>query len=195
MCEMSSGQCLRCLPHCITVQETHTNRPHIIEHWCIPYLYVKCSISIWHFFVGECFFLYQLTRVVTDKVHRAVKRLCVCVCVCVRNTPDELDSCKMSIPVFNVKKKIWIPGYNCSVWQADGRTDKQAGKPLTLILLTESSDWHTLSIDTRGLQSSWLNYDHFYRLKDHLCFQMTVPPLFSNDCWNVFYLWGKIHIF
>jgi len=26
--------------------------------------------------VGECFFWYQLTRVVLDKFHRAVKRLC-----------------------------------------------------------------------------------------------------------------------
>jgi len=31
--------------------------------------------------VGECFFWYRLTRVVPDKIHRAVKRLCVCVCV------------------------------------------------------------------------------------------------------------------
>ena len=31
--------------------------------------------------VGECFFLYRLTRVVLDKIHRAVKRLCVCACV------------------------------------------------------------------------------------------------------------------
>ena len=29
---------------------------------------------------GECFFWYRLTRVVPDKFHRAVKRLCVCVC-------------------------------------------------------------------------------------------------------------------
>jgi len=29
--------------------------------------------------VGECFFWYQLTRVVPDNFHRAVKRLCVCV--------------------------------------------------------------------------------------------------------------------
>jgi len=31
----------------------------------------------------ECFFWYQLTRVVPDKIQRAVKWLCVCVCVCV----------------------------------------------------------------------------------------------------------------
>ena len=31
--------------------------------------------------VGECFFWYRLTRVVPDRFHRAVKRLCVC-CVC-----------------------------------------------------------------------------------------------------------------
>jgi len=30
--------------------------------------------------LGECFFWYRLTRVVPDKFHRAVKRLCVCVC-------------------------------------------------------------------------------------------------------------------
>jgi len=29
--------------------------------------------------VGECFFWYRLTRVVPDKFHRAVKRMCVCV--------------------------------------------------------------------------------------------------------------------
>ena len=29
--------------------------------------------------VGECFFWYWLTRVVLDKFHRAIKRLCVCV--------------------------------------------------------------------------------------------------------------------
>ena len=33
--------------------------------------------------VGECFFWYRLNRVVPDKFHRAIKRLCVCVCVCV----------------------------------------------------------------------------------------------------------------
>ena len=32
--------------------------------------------------VGECSFWFQLTRVVPDNFHRAVKRLC-CVCVCV----------------------------------------------------------------------------------------------------------------
>ena len=31
--------------------------------------------------VGECFFWYRLTRVVPNKFHRAVKRLCVCVCL------------------------------------------------------------------------------------------------------------------
>ena len=34
--------------------------------------------------VGECFFWYQLTLVVPDKFHRAIKWLCVCVCACVR---------------------------------------------------------------------------------------------------------------
>jgi len=29
--------------------------------------------------VGECFFWYQLTWVVPDKIHRVVKWLCVCV--------------------------------------------------------------------------------------------------------------------
>ena len=29
--------------------------------------------------MGECFFWYQLTRVVPDKIQRAVKWLCVCV--------------------------------------------------------------------------------------------------------------------
>jgi len=30
--------------------------------------------------VGECFFWYRLTRVVLDRFHTAVNRLCVCVC-------------------------------------------------------------------------------------------------------------------
>jgi len=34
----------------------------------------------WWVWVGECFFWYRLTRVVPDKIQRAVKRLCVCVC-------------------------------------------------------------------------------------------------------------------
>jgi len=33
--------------------------------------------------IAKCTFWYQLTRVVPDKVQRAVKWLCVCVCVCV----------------------------------------------------------------------------------------------------------------
>jgi len=32
---------------------------------------------------GECFFWYRLTRVVLDRVQRAVKLLCVCVSVSV----------------------------------------------------------------------------------------------------------------
>jgi len=31
--------------------------------------------------MGECFFWYWLTRVVPDKIQRAVKQLCVCACV------------------------------------------------------------------------------------------------------------------
>jgi len=31
--------------------------------------------------VGECFFWYWLTRVVADKIHRAIKWLCVCLLV------------------------------------------------------------------------------------------------------------------
>jgi len=31
--------------------------------------------------VGECFFWYWLTRVVPDKIQRAMNQLCVCVCV------------------------------------------------------------------------------------------------------------------
>ena len=33
---------------------------------------------------AKCTFWYWLTRVVPDKVQRAVKWLCVCVCVCAR---------------------------------------------------------------------------------------------------------------
>jgi len=44
--------------------------------------------------VGECFFWYRLTHVVPDKIHRALKWLCVCVCICVRvvcvGLPSEL---------------------------------------------------------------------------------------------------------
>jgi len=40
----------------------------------------------------ECFFWYRLTRVVLDKIYRALKRLCVCVCVCVCATDKEMDT-------------------------------------------------------------------------------------------------------
>jgi len=33
--------------------------------------------------MAKCTFWYQLTRVVLDKVQRAVKWLCMCACVCV----------------------------------------------------------------------------------------------------------------
>ena len=32
--------------------------------------------------MGECYFWYWLTQVFPDKIHRAVKQLCVCGCVC-----------------------------------------------------------------------------------------------------------------
>jgi len=38
-------------------------------------LHLKCLVMA---FVDECFFWNQLTRVVPDKIHRAVKWLCVC---------------------------------------------------------------------------------------------------------------------
>jgi len=41
--------------------------------------------------VGECFFWYRLTRVVPDKFHRAVKRLCVCVCVVIVTITMQLE--------------------------------------------------------------------------------------------------------
>jgi len=37
--------------------------------------------------VGECFFWYRLTRVVPDKIHRAIKWLC-CVCLLLALIPD-----------------------------------------------------------------------------------------------------------
>ena len=45
-----------------------------------------CAIFILHQKIQKmvkCTFWYQLTRVVPDRVQRAVKWLCVCVCVCV----------------------------------------------------------------------------------------------------------------
>jgi len=36
---------------------------------------------------------YRLTRVVPDKFHRAIKRLCVCVCVCVFSLLSQISSC------------------------------------------------------------------------------------------------------
>jgi len=42
----------------------------------INYFTITTATWVW---VGECFFWYRLTRVVPEKIHRAVKRLCVCV--------------------------------------------------------------------------------------------------------------------
>jgi len=45
-----------------------------------------CVIFILHQKIqkmAKCTFWYRLARVVSDKVQRAVKWLCVCVCVCV----------------------------------------------------------------------------------------------------------------
>ena len=52
--------------------------------WCVCLCYL-------HFVpenpkMAKCTFWYQLTRVVQDKVQKAVKWLCVCVCVCVSYT-------------------------------------------------------------------------------------------------------------
>jgi len=41
---------------------------------------VKGRLMIMIRVMSECFFWYQLTRVVRDKIHRAVKWLCVCAC-------------------------------------------------------------------------------------------------------------------
>jgi len=54
--------------------------------------------------VGECFFWYQLTRVVPDKFHRAVKRLCVCVCVCHCHS---YSSCLMTVLVDFSQFNTW----------------------------------------------------------------------------------------
>ena len=55
--------------------------------------------------VGECFFWYWLTWVVPDKIHKAVKRLCVCVracvCVCVLFQPAP-GATEMADPVIRV---------------------------------------------------------------------------------------------
>jgi len=46
--------------------------------WSFYHAWLMTTMSV----VGECFFWYRLTRVVPDKFHRAVKRLCVCVLPC-----------------------------------------------------------------------------------------------------------------
>jgi len=51
--------------------------------------------------LGECLFWYRLTRVVPDKFHTAVKRLCV-VCVL------EVDSIFSVDPVINVLLSVQL---------------------------------------------------------------------------------------
>jgi len=46
------------------------------------------------------FFWHRLTRLVPDKLQRAVKRLCVCVCVCV-----EITYSRVNVPFH---KKIFV---------------------------------------------------------------------------------------
>ena len=55
--------------------------------------------------VGECFFWYRLTRVVPDKIHRAVKRLCVCVCVTYLQC-GPWDSGHMTITVVSLNPRL-----------------------------------------------------------------------------------------
>jgi len=45
--------------------------------------------------VGECFFWYQLTQAVPDKIHRGIKRLCVCV-VHTKQNPYKISHEKVS---------------------------------------------------------------------------------------------------
>jgi len=60
--------------------------------------------------VGECFFSYQLTWVIPDKIQRAVKQLCVCVCVCnetngvyKRNYSFRMDTVEMVFKVISIE--------------------------------------------------------------------------------------------
>jgi len=61
--------------------------------------------------VGECFFWYWLTRVVPDKIHRAVKRFCVCVCV----TDVLTNRLGSSLPLGSecVSLETWDDGARC----------------------------------------------------------------------------------
>jgi len=47
--------------------------------------------------MGECFFWYRLTRVVPDKIRRAVKRLCVCAPTLYGGTPMHTQRHELAI--------------------------------------------------------------------------------------------------
>jgi len=71
--------------------------------------------------VGECFFWYRLTRVVPDKFHRAVKRLCVlCVCLFLNDSPLNFDSggvrTKSPTGLSCILNGILLNGNFCNVW-------------------------------------------------------------------------------
>ena len=61
--------------------------------WCVCLCYLHFALENPE--DGEMYILVteQLTRVVPDKVQRAIKWLCVCVCVCMRFELAHFSSC------------------------------------------------------------------------------------------------------
>jgi len=54
----------------------------------------------WQVWVGECFFWYRFTRVIPDKIQRAIKQLCVCVLTMLWN-------CSVLVYYVNSVQMIW----------------------------------------------------------------------------------------
>ena len=67
-------------------QKTYENKAKKI---CIIFVHEVDDWWPWWVWVRECFFWYRLTRVFPDKIHKAVKWLCVCVCVLSHELDDE----------------------------------------------------------------------------------------------------------
>jgi len=106
--------------------------------------------------VGECFFWYRLTRVVPDKIQRAVKRLCVCVCVCVcvaswKCLPE--NGALIFVCYWFVFFRIrWNRRYHCASLSADWLEEYQ------LVNISERARYVSVSVQT------WLHYVHRMKL-------------------------------
>ena len=75
--------------------------------------------------MGECFFWYRLIRVVPDKIHRAIKQLCVCVCVCARThaRTQILNMGIYNIAMLQQSQAVerFIVIINCSYYENNGK--------------------------------------------------------------------------